>query len=233
MDSHCCLLIYPGNVRKNVIHCFNLFKCQSRLQPMANFAIPLSIWEKITACLTFTQNFCSLKNLKKNENVCCICGGVVLKVNMLIPAFHQAAEGLHQAAEGLVVLVLHWNSLWVPMCRWFCHRVECVRRFLMLMVNAVKTKIIICRTGLDLLQSSVPMPCLSYRTVPMHSLSYRSRQATTAYKYWVHKKCIGLQQMTPNRDYRCQTVHGNCQLYWLKSYWWGLILKEKRLHWDV
>ena len=45
----------------------------------------------------------------------------------------------------------------------------------MLMVNAVKTKIMICSTGLDLLQSSVPMPCLSYRTVPMHSLLYRSR----------------------------------------------------------
>ena len=64
---------------------------------------------------------------------------------------------------------------------------ECVRRLLTwkeameekgLRVNSGKMKIIICGTGLDLLQSSGEF-------------------------HWVHKKCSGLKHMTKDTDYRC------------------------------
>ena len=48
-----------------------------------------------------------------------------------------------------------------------------------------------------------PMCCLSYR-------SYRQQQHLLQYgcKLWVHKKCSGLQRLTPNPDYRCAQCWG-------------------------
>ena len=75
---------------------------------------------------------------------------------------------------------------------------ECVGRLLIwkeaiekkgLRVNAGKTKVIICGTGLDLLQSSYCNSC----------------------KLWVDKKCSGLQRLTPNPDYRCARYMGNAR----------------------
>ena len=84
---------------------------------------------------------------------------------------------------------------------------ECVRRLLIwkkamekkgLRVNAGKTKVMMCGTGLDLLQSSGEYPCAVCRTgVGNNSIYCNGR------KLWVHKKCSGLQQLTPNPDYRC------------------------------
>ena len=72
---------------------------------------------------------------------------------------------------------------------------ECVRRLLTwkeamekkgLRVNAGKTKIMICGTGLDLLQSSGEFPCAVCRTgVGSNSIF------CNGCKHWVHKNAVG------------------------------------------
>ena len=84
---------------------------------------------------------------------------------------------------------------------------ECVRRLLTwkeamekkgLRINARKTKIMICVTGLDLLQSSGEFPCSVCRTgVGSNSIFCKGC------KYWVHKKCSGLKHLKKDPDYRC------------------------------
>ena len=90
---------------------------------------------------------------------------------------------------------------------------ECVRRLLIwkeamekkgLRVNAGKTKVMICGTGLDHLQSSGEYPCTVCRTgVGNNSIFCKDC------KHWVQKKCSGLQLLTPNPDYRCAGCMGN------------------------
>ena len=84
---------------------------------------------------------------------------------------------------------------------------ECVRRLLIwkeamekkgLRVNAGKTKVMICGTGLDLLQSSGEYPCAVCRTGVGNNSIY-----CNGCKLWVHKKCSGLQRLMSNPDYRC------------------------------
>ena len=71
-------------------------------------------------------------------------------------------------------------------------------------VNAGKTKVMICGTGLDLLQSSGEYPCAVCRTGVGNNSIY-----CNGCKLWVHKKCSGLQRLTPNPDYRCAWCMGN------------------------
>ena len=91
---------------------------------------------------------------------------------------------------------------------------ECVRRLLIwkeamekkgLRVNAGKTKVMICGTGLDLLQSSCEYPCTVCHTEGNNSIY------CNGCKLWVHKKCSGLQRLTPNPDYRCARCMGNAR----------------------
>ena len=89
---------------------------------------------------------------------------------------------------------------------------ECVRRLLTwkeamekkgLRVNAGKTKIMICGTGLDLLQSSGEFPCAVCHTgVGSNSIF------CNGCKHWVHKKCSGLKRLKKNPDYRCTGCYG-------------------------
>ena len=89
---------------------------------------------------------------------------------------------------------------------------ECGRRLLTwkeameekgLRVNAGKTKIMICGTGLDLLQSSGEFPCAVCRTgVGSNSIFCKGC------KHWVHKKCSGLKRLTEDPDYRCTRCKG-------------------------
>ena len=89
---------------------------------------------------------------------------------------------------------------------------ECVRRLLTwkeamekkgLRVNAGKTKIMICGTGLDLLQSSGKFPCAVCRTgVGSNSIF------CNACKHWVHKKYSGLKRLTKDPDYRYTWCQG-------------------------
>ena len=90
---------------------------------------------------------------------------------------------------------------------------ECVRRLLIwkeamekkgLRVNAGKTKVMICGTGLDLLQCSGEYPCTVCRTGVGNNSIY-----CDVCKLWVHKKCSVLQRLTPNPDYRCAQCMGN------------------------
>ena len=90
---------------------------------------------------------------------------------------------------------------------------ECVRRLLIwreamekkgLRVNAGKTKVMICGTGLDLLQSSGEYPCAVCHTGVGNNSIY-----CNGCKLWVHKKCSGLQRLMPNPDYRCARCMGN------------------------
>ena len=72
-----------------------------------------------------------------------------------------------------------------------------------LRVNAGKTKIIFCGTGLGLLQSSGEFPCAVCRT------GLGSNIFCNGCKYWVHKKCSGLKRLTKDPDYRytrCQEI---------------------------
>ena len=89
---------------------------------------------------------------------------------------------------------------------------ECVKRLLTwkeamakkgLRVNAGKTKIMICGTGLDLLQSSGKFPCTICRTgVGSNSMF------CNGCKQWVHKKCSGPKHLTKAPDYRCTRCQG-------------------------
>ena len=92
---------------------------------------------------------------------------------------------------------------------------ECVRRLLIwkkamekkgLRVNAGKTKVQACGTGLDLLQSSGEYPCAVCRTGVGNNSIY-----CNGCKHWVDKKCSGLQQLTPNPAYRCARCMGNAR----------------------
>ena len=84
---------------------------------------------------------------------------------------------------------------------------KCVRRVLTwkeamkekgLKISAGKTKIMICGTGLDLLQSSGEFPCAVCRTgVGSNSIF------CNGCKHWEHKKCSGLKRLTKDPDYRC------------------------------
>ena len=59
--------------------------------------------------------------------------------------------------------------------------------------NSGKTKIMICGTGLELLQSSDEYTCAICRTGVGNNSIY-----CNGCKLWVHKKCSGLQELTPN-----------------------------------
>ena len=92
---------------------------------------------------------------------------------------------------------------------------ECVRRLLTWKrameekgprVNAGKTKIMVCGTGLDLLQSSGEFPCAVCRTgVGSNSIFCKGC------KHWVHKKCSGLKRFTEDPDYRCTHCQGTAR----------------------
>ena len=92
---------------------------------------------------------------------------------------------------------------------------ECVRRLLTwkeamekkgLRVNAGKTKIMICGTGLDLLQSSGDFPCAVCCTgVGSNSIF------CNGCKHWVHKKCSGLKRLEKDPDYRCTRCQGTAR----------------------
>ena len=89
---------------------------------------------------------------------------------------------------------------------------ECVRRLLTwkeameekgLRVNAGKTKIMICGTGLDLLQSTGEFPCAVCRTGVGSNSSF-----CKGCKHCVRKKCSGLKRLTEHPDYRCTRCQG-------------------------
>ena len=92
---------------------------------------------------------------------------------------------------------------------------ECVRRLLIWKeamekkgsrVNVGKTKVMICGAGLDLLQSSGEYPCAVCPTGVGNNSIY-----CKGCKLWVHKKCSGLQRLTPKPDYRCARCLGNAR----------------------
>ena len=76
-----------------------------------------------------------------------------------------------------------------------------------LRVNAGKTKLMICGTGLDLLQSSGEFSCAVCRTgVGSNSIF------CNGCKHWVHKKCSGLKRLKNDPDYRCIRCQGTAPL---------------------
>ena len=81
-----------------------------------------------------------------------------------------------------------------------------------LRVNAEKTKIMICGTGLDRLQSSDEFPCAVCRTGAGSNSIF-----CNDFKHWVHKKCSGLKrwQRTLITD-----VYGTRELHapWMADY---------------
>ena len=135
---------------------------------------------------------------------------------MFIKAQYQPTA-LQHFAWSLITRVLLWSPLEGPLCRWPCyHRWRNVSGGSWLgkkqwkrkdRVNAGKMKIMICGTGLDLLQSSGKFPCTVFHT-GVGSNNIFCNVCT----HWVHKKCSGLKRLTKDPDYRLQTymVPGNC-----------------------
>ena len=75
-----------------------------------------------------------------------------------------------------------------------------------LRVNAGKTKIMICGTVLDLLQTSGEFPCAVCCTgVGSNSIF------CNGCKHWVHKKCSGLKRLKKVPDYRCTRCQGTAR----------------------
>ena len=72
-----------------------------------------------------------------------------------------------------------------------------------LRVNTEKTKIMICSTGLDRLQSSGQFSCAVCRTGAGSKSIF-----CNACKHWMHKKCSGLKRLTKEPDYRCTRRQG-------------------------
>ena len=126
----------------------------------------------------------------------------IIVLEALSHEFHCGVPGEDLYADDLVIIA---ESL-----------EECVRRLLTwkeaieekgLGVNAGKTKIMICGTGLDLLQSSGEFPCAVCRTgVSSNSIFCKGC------KHWVHKKCSGLKRLTKDPDYRCTRCQGTAPL---------------------
>ena len=93
---------------------------------------------------------------------------------------------------------------------------DCVRKLLTwkeamekkrLIINAGKTKIMNCGTGLDLLQSSGEFPCAVCHTgVGSNSIF------CNGCKHWVHKKCSGLKHLKKDPDYRCTKCQGTARI---------------------
>ena len=92
---------------------------------------------------------------------------------------------------------------------------ECVRRLLTwkeamekkgLRINAGKMKIMICGTGLDLLQTSGGFPCAICHT----GLGSNSIFCNGC-KHRVHKKCNWLKRLTKDPDYRCTWCQGTAR----------------------
>ena len=72
--------------------------------------------------------------------------------------------------------------------------------------RAGKTKIMICGTGLDLLQNSGEFPGAVCRTgVGSNSIFCKGC------KHWVHKKCSGLKRLTEDPDYKCTRCKGTAR----------------------
>ena len=67
-------------------------------------------------------------------------------------------------------------------------------------------KIMICGTGLDLLQSSGEFPS---------TVCHNGVDSTSIFcngcKHWVHKKCSGLKCLTKDPDYRCTWCQGTAR----------------------
>ena len=75
-----------------------------------------------------------------------------------------------------------------------------------LRVNAGRTKIMICGTDLDLLQSSCEFPCAVCRTgVGSNSVF------CNGCKHWVHKKCSWLKRLKKDSDYRYTRCQGTAR----------------------
>ena len=89
---------------------------------------------------------------------------------------------------------------------------ECVTRLLVwkegmekkgLRVNARKTKIMICGTGLDVLESSGKFPCAVCCTGVGSNCIYCS-----SCRNWVHKKCSGLKHLKEDPGFKCARCRG-------------------------
>ena len=131
------------------------------------------------------------------------------------PRISTPPTALHHCAWSIITRVPLWGPLGGPLCRWPESLEECVRRLLIwkeamekkgLRVNVGKTKIMICGTGLDLLQSSGAFQCAVCRSeVGSNSIF------CNGCKQWVHKKSNGLNRLTKDPDYRCTRYQGTAR----------------------
>ena len=75
-----------------------------------------------------------------------------------------------------------------------------------LRVNAAKTKVMICGSGLDVLPKSGKHPCAVCRT-GMGSNSILCGGCSL----WVHRKCSGLKRLVEDPDFRCARCQGTAR----------------------
>ena len=136
------------------------------------------------------------------------------------PRISTQPTALHHCAWSLITRIPLWGPLGGPLCSMtllsslnYLRNVSgglLTRKETMekkgLRVNAGKTKIMICGTGLDLLQSSGEFPCAVCRTGVGSNNIF-----CNGCKHWVHKKCSGLKRLKKGLDYRCTRCQGTAR----------------------
>ena len=131
----------------------------------------------------------------------------------------EVKVGVHQGSvlspllfsSRLITRVPLRGPLGGPLCRWPCyHRWiawgMCQEALDLERRNGEEMperKIMICGTGLDLLQSSGEFPCAVCRTREGSNSIF-----CNGCNHWVHKKCSGLKRLKKDPDYRCTQCQG-------------------------
>ena len=114
----------------------------------------------------------------------------IIVLEALSPEFHSRVPWEDLYVDDLVIIA---ESLEECVGRLFTCKETMVEKGLR--VNAGKTKVMIYRMGLDLLQSSGKFPCAVCHTgVGSNSIFCKGC------KHWVHKKCSGLKCLTEDPD---------------------------------
>ena len=203
-------------------HCASTAGKLMCLWPSGCDTLHYGIW---TACIihllmSYSVKLESLCTLDLQSNNCGTLHCPIPTVTQLLLSYNVKDEIIApELPVSTYVLDLWSPKQWLSLstlCHICCYTLEeCVRRLLTwkeameekgLRVNAGKTKIMICGTGLDLLQSSGEFPCAVFRTgVGSNSIFCEGC------KHWVHKKCSGLKRLTEDPDYRCTRCKGTAR----------------------
>lgn len=140
---------------------------------------------------------------------CCLVT-TILRWNCCLRVFKfvNKIETVTQVSVGA-----HAGTICFMILYWLAHRYfNCC---IIVNIVIVKTKIMICSTGLYLLQDSDGFPFTVCRTsVGTNSIF------CNGCKYWMHKKCSGLLSVFVEPDFRCSRCRGDGSPSWQQPAKW-------------